>query len=103
MVEDLAAGTRSLYEQAEQRLLGIIARQLADGLDAPGWVERKLGAMQAMRRASERWMLRCRAARVVRHYWRANKLWSGSYFAGTVDGAPLSAVKQYIEQQNQPV
>lgn len=53
MVEELAAGTRDLYEQAEQRLLGIIARQLADGLDAPGWVERKLSAVQAVRRASQ--------------------------------------------------
>ncbi|MGW3690284.1 hypothetical protein [Streptomyces sp. NPDC005125] len=52
MVEDLAAGTRDLYEQAEQRLLGIIARQLADGLDAPGWAERKLSAVQAARRAA---------------------------------------------------
>ncbi|WP_330309752.1 MULTISPECIES: IS200/IS605 family transposase [unclassified Streptomyces] len=40
---------------------------------------------------------------LVRHYWRANKLWSGSYFAGTVGGAPLSVVKQYIEQQHRPV
>lgn len=39
---------------------------------------------------------------LVRHYWRANKLWSGSYFAGSVGGAPLSIVKQYIEQQNRP-
>jgi putative transposase len=38
-----------------------------------------------------------------RHYHRANKLWSGSYFAGSVDGAPLSIVRQYIEQQNRPV
>ena len=37
-----------------------------------------------------------------RHYYRANKLWSGSYFAGSVGGAPLSIVKQYIEQQNRP-
>ena len=37
-----------------------------------------------------------------RHYYRANKLWSGSYLAGTVGGAPLSLVKQYIEQQNRP-
>ncbi|MEV1239801.1 IS200/IS605 family transposase [Nonomuraea sp. NPDC050022] len=36
------------------------------------------------------------------HYYRANKLWSGSYFAGSVGGAPLSIVRQYIEQQNQP-
>ncbi len=40
---------------------------------------------------------------LVRHYWRAKRLWSGSYFAGTVAGAPLSMVKQYIEQQNRPV
>ncbi|MFJ5780241.1 transposase, partial [Streptomyces sp. NPDC093094] len=29
--------------------------------------------------------------------------WSGSYFAGSVGGAPLSIVKQYIEQQNRPL
>lgn len=40
---------------------------------------------------------------LVRHYWRANKLWSGSYFAGTFGGAPLSVIRQYIEQQNRPV
>lgn len=40
---------------------------------------------------------------LVRHYYRANRLWSGSYFAGSVGGAPLSVLKQYIEQQNQPV
>ncbi|MFF8095694.1 phage minor capsid protein [Streptomyces sp. NPDC016675] len=53
MVEDLAAGTRDLYAGAEERLLGIIARQLAQGLDAPGWAERKLAAVQALRRASQ--------------------------------------------------
>jgi putative transposase len=38
-----------------------------------------------------------------RRYWRRSKLWSGSYFAGSVGGAPLSILKQYIEQQNRPV
>ncbi len=38
-----------------------------------------------------------------RHYYRANKLWSGSYFAGSLGGAPLSVVRHYIEQQNRPV
>jgi putative transposase len=37
------------------------------------------------------------------HYWRANKLWSGSYFAESAGGAPISALHQYIEQQDQPV
>ena len=37
-----------------------------------------------------------------RHYYRANKLWSGSYLADTAAGPPLNAVKQYIKQQNRP-
>jgi putative transposase len=40
---------------------------------------------------------------LARHYYRATKLWSGSYFAGSVDGAPISVLHQYIEQQNRPV
>ncbi|MFJ9458489.1 IS200/IS605 family transposase [Kitasatospora sp. NPDC101447] len=39
---------------------------------------------------------------LVKHYWQAQRLWSGSYFAGSVGGAPLSMVRQYIEQQNRP-
>lgn len=27
------------------------------------------------------------------HYWRAQRLWSGSYSAGSVGGAPLSIVR----------
>jgi REP-associated tyrosine transposase len=40
---------------------------------------------------------------LARHYWRANRLWSASYFARTVGGAPISVLRQYIEQQNRPV
>ena len=40
---------------------------------------------------------------LAHHYYRANKLWSGSYFAGSVGGAPLTVLRQYIEQQNRPV
>ncbi|CAI7976166.1 transposase [Frankia sp. Hr75.2] len=40
---------------------------------------------------------------LARHYWRANRLWSGSYFAGSVGGAPLTVLHQYIEQQTRPV
>jgi putative transposase len=39
---------------------------------------------------------------LVRHYRRARRLWSGSYFAGSVGGAPISVLRQYIEQQNRP-
>ena len=37
-----------------------------------------------------------------RHYWRARHLWFGSYFAGSVAGAPISVLRQYIEQQDRP-
>ncbi|MFJ3924892.1 IS200/IS605 family transposase [Streptomyces sp. NPDC090022] len=39
---------------------------------------------------------------LTRHYWRAQRLWAGSYFAGSVGGAPLATVRRYIEQQNRP-
>jgi putative transposase len=37
-----------------------------------------------------------------RHYWRASRLWSASYFAGSAGGAPISVLRQYTEQQNRP-
>lgn len=39
---------------------------------------------------------------LARHYWQAKRLWSGSYFAGSVAGPPISVLHQYIEQQNHP-
>lgn len=53
MVESLAERTRDICAAAEERLLGIIARQLGASLDAPTWAEQKLSAVQAMRRASQ--------------------------------------------------
>lgn len=53
MAEDLSAGVRDLYADAELRLLEIMARQLADGFDAPGWAVAKLAAVQPLRRAAQ--------------------------------------------------
>ena len=39
---------------------------------------------------------------LAKHYWRAKRLWSESYFVGSVGGAPLDVVKRYIEGQNRP-
>lgn len=36
------------------------------------------------------------------HYWKAKRLWSPSYYAGTAGGAPLATLKRYIENQNRP-
>lgn len=40
--------------------------------------------------------------RLHRWYYKG-VLWSPSYFAGSVGGAPISVLRQYIEQQNSPV
>ncbi|MFJ5883469.1 phage minor capsid protein [Kitasatospora cineracea] len=53
MAEDLSAGVRDLYADAEQRLLGIVARQLSDGFEAPGWAVAKLADVQPLRRAAQ--------------------------------------------------
>ena len=37
-----------------------------------------------------------------RHYYRENHLWATSYFAASVGGAPLTVLRQYIEQQDRP-
>jgi putative transposase len=42
------------------------------------------------------------ADRVNRHIMHGH-LWSPSYFAASCGGAPLSIIRQYIEQQNRPV
>lgn len=47
--------------------------------------------------------LRLEFPELAQHYWRAQRLWSGSYFAGSVGGAPISILRQYIEQQDRPV
>jgi len=39
---------------------------------------------------------------LARHYRRARRLWPGSYLAGSAGGAPISALRHYIEQQDRP-
>lgn len=38
---------------------------------------------------------------IVKSYYKG-VLWSPSYFAGSVGGAPIEVLKKYIEQQNRP-
>ncbi|MFX6226216.1 transposase, partial [Acinetobacter baumannii] len=38
---------------------------------------------------------------IRRKLWQ-NSLWSPSYFAGSCGGAPLTIIRQYIEQQQPP-
>jgi putative transposase len=46
-------------------------------------------------------LLRHRRPDVARRYWKG-VLWSPSYFAASCGGAPLSIVRQYVEQQRTP-
>ncbi|HEX5495001.1 MAG TPA: IS200/IS605 family transposase [Mycobacteriales bacterium] len=39
---------------------------------------------------------------LAQHYYRANRLWSASYFAGSVAGTPPTVLHQHIKQHNRP-
>ncbi|BBE51052.1 Transposase [Ferriphaselus amnicola] len=47
-------------------------------------------------------LLRKERPDLKRRYWK-NVLWSPSYFASSCGGAPISIIKQYIEQQESPI
>ena len=47
-------------------------------------------------------LIRKQHPELAQYYWKGG-LWSPSYFAGSWVGAPLSIIKQYIEQQNRPL
>lgn len=46
-------------------------------------------------------MLRQERPDLAAHYWK-EMLWSPSYFAASCGGAPLSIIKQYVEDQQRP-
>ena len=46
-------------------------------------------------------MLRKERPDIANRYWK-NVLWTPSYFAASCGGAPISIVRQYIEQQQTP-
>lgn len=48
---------------------------------------------------SSRMIRKKRHPSIQKHLW-GNALWSPSYFAGSCGGAPISIIRQYIEQQN---
>lgn len=47
-------------------------------------------------------MLRKQRPDIRRRYWKG-VLWSPSYFAASCGGAPISIVRQFIEQQQTPI
>ena len=47
-------------------------------------------------------LIRKQHPELAKYYWKGG-LWSPSYFASSCGGAPLSIIKQYIEQQTRPL
>ena len=45
-------------------------------------------------------LLKKKHPEMEKKYWKG-KLWSPSYFAGSCGGAPISVIRQYIEQQRE--
>lgn len=78
-VEDVAATVAQLYGEAERAITHRITRQLAQGVDAPGWATAKLDAIGALRTAARTIVagltvgvsevLRAGMARVYRNGW----------------------------------
>jgi len=56
--------------------------------------------VNSLKGASSR-VLRKRHSSLVKRYWKG-ALWSPSYFAASCGGAPISIIRQYIEQQKTP-
>lgn len=51
---------------------------------------------------SSRYLCKEYDAHVRRYLWGGH-FWSGSYFAGSCGGAPLTVVRPYIENQQRPL
>ncbi|EBK4003575.1 IS200/IS605 family transposase [Salmonella enterica] len=58
------------------------------------------GLVNSLKGVSSR-LLRKERPDIQKHYWKGI-LWSPSYFASSCGGAPVSVVRQYIEQQQTP-
>ncbi|MGW1168276.1 IS200/IS605 family transposase [Streptomyces sp. NPDC002550] len=58
--------------------------------------------VNSLKGVSSRYLRQEYDAHVRRYLW-GGRFWSGSYFAGSCGGAPLTAVRQYIENQQRPV
>ena len=57
--------------------------------------------VNSLKGVSSRLLRRDRPVIAVRYYYKG-VLWTPSYFAGSCVGAPISIIRQYIEQQQTP-
>jgi len=57
--------------------------------------------VNSLKGASSR-RLRLERTDLAKRYYRKGVLWSPSYFAGSCGAAPISVIRQYVEQQATP-
>lgn len=57
--------------------------------------------VNSLKGVSSRYLRQEYDTHVRRHLWGGH-FWSGSYFAGSCGGAPLTVVRQYIENHQRP-
>lgn len=58
--------------------------------------------INSLKTTSSRLIKKDYGALLKKHYWGTNAIWSRSYCLLSVGGAPLSVLKEYIENQNTP-
>jgi putative transposase len=58
--------------------------------------------VNSLKGVSSRMLRKTHGKELKKRLWK-NQLWSPSYYAGSVGGAPLSVIARYIEKQREPV
>ena len=58
--------------------------------------------VNSLKGVSSRMIRQKRYPNIAKKLWEG-ALWSPSYFAGSCGGAPISVIRQYIEQQQTPI
>ena len=79
-----------------------IAAARMSALDASRLTPVFLPVIPVAGRAVSSRMIRQKKYPTIRKKLWGGALWSPSYFAGSCGGAPLSVIRQYIEQQQTP-
>jgi putative transposase len=91
----------TVLEVAVGEALQRLARGLAPLIHYPPQV--KLSTLVGSLKGVSAHYLRKEYADHVRKYLWGAHFWSPSYFAASCGGAPLSIIKEYIEQQKRPL
>ena len=59
-------------------------------------------SVNSLKEVSSRLIRKKKYPSILSLLWGGGALWAPSYFAASCGGAPISIIKQYIEQQNTP-